>query len=674
MGSDWTLAKDVTIGIGGAAGDGLDKTGDTLARTAGRLGLYVYAYNSYQSIIRGGHIWLRIRMGENKLHSHGDHLHALIALNQDTIERHAREVESGGIIFFNSDKVNCDRSLLQEGVTCLGLPISELIKPFGRVPAVMQNSVLLGALLYWLNLDFKVTEEVYEDTFGHKGQEIIDQNTGIARAGYDYARENIESPAVDWEYSHVRRPFMTGNEALALGAVAAGLKFYSAYPMTPASSILHWLVAHKEKAGVVVKQAEDELAVANMAIGAGLAGARAMCGTSGGGFALMSEAVGLAGMIEAPVVFVNVQRGGPSTGLPTKTGQADLNQVYGASQGDYPRIIIAPSTVVDAFYTAAAAHNLAEEIQGPVLIVSDLLLGEHPETIEPDALRPDVPIERGKLLSEVPDDYKRFAMTADGISPRVLPGAEGTAFVAASDDHDEQGVVISDEYTNTAVRRKMHEKRMAKVEAVRDKLAPPVLEGPADANVTLVAWGSTWGVIHEAIQGLAEAGVTANHLHIKYLHPFHADEVTDILSGSQRIIVVENNFSGQFARFMRAETGIKADHHVRKYDGEPFTPGYIIEAVRAILDGQPLSRDVSQDEARKIAYHYIRINLDNEARPEGYEQVSLPDYDEALWKVTLVGRKEGEPRGSLLIGVETGATYGWGEETPEAAQASSVAA
>jgi len=348
--------------------------------------------------------------------------------------------------------------------------------------------------------------------------------------------------------------------------------------------------------------------------------------------------------------------------------------VYGASQGDYPRIIIAPSTIVDTFYTAAEAHNLAEELQGPVLIISDLLLGEHPETIEPHALRPDVPIERGKLLSEVSDGYKRFAMTADGISPRVLPGTQGTAFVAASDDHDEQGVVISDEFTNSAVRRKMHEKRMRKLEAIRGKLAPPVLEGPADADVTLVGWGSTWGVIHEAIEGLAEEGITANHLHIKYLHPFHADEVTDILSESQRIIVVENNSSGQFTRFLRAETGVKADHLVLKYDGEPFTPGFIIAALGAILDGRPLSLDVSQEEARELAYHYIRVKLANDARPSEYEQVSLPGYDEPLWQVTLVGRKEGEPRGSLLIGVQTGATYVWQEGAFEAAQASSVAA
>jgi 2-oxoglutarate ferredoxin oxidoreductase subunit alpha len=495
---------------------------------------------------------------------------------------------------------------------------------------------------------------VLEDTFAHKGQQVIEQNVGIAQSGYDYARQNFERPAVAWEFSHVRRPFMTGNEALAIGAVAAGLKFYSAYPMTPASSLLHWMVAHSEKVGVVVKQAEDELAVVNMAIGAGLAGTRAMCGTSGGGFSLMTEAVGLAGMLEVPVVIVNVQRGGPSTGLPTKTEQGDLNQVFGASQGDYPRVIIAPSTVTDAFYAAAEAHNLAEAIQAPVIIISDLLLGEHPETIEPDALHPDVPIERGKLLSEAPEGYKRFALTADHISPRLL--------------------LISDEYTNPAIRRKMQEKRMGKLDAIRHKLAPPRLEGPADADVTLVGWGSTWGVIHEAVEGLADAGITANHLHIKYLHPFHAHEVTDILSASQSIIVVENNSSGQFARYLRAETGIRADDTVLKYDGEPFTPGFIGRAVQAIIEGRPLSLDVSEDEAREMAYHFIRIKLGNDARPTDCDQVSLPGYDEPLWQVTIVGRKEGELQGELLIGVQTGATYAWREYSPEASVESSVAA
>ncbi|MFQ5779101.1 MAG: 2-oxoacid:acceptor oxidoreductase family protein, partial [Terriglobia bacterium] len=256
--------NDVTIGIGGAAGDGLDKTGDTLAKTASRLGLYVYAYNSYQSIIRGGHIWLRLRLGQEKVRSHGDVLNALIALNQDTIERHAPEVESGGVVLFNQDKLRCNISL-RDNVLVAPLPIGELTKPFGRILPVMQNTVGLGALLFLLGLDFEVTAGVLSDTFAHKGKAVIDQNLGLARAGYDYARERFVPLGCQWKFTRTRRPFVTGNETFALGAVAAGCKFYSAYPMTPASSILHWMAAHGERCGVVVKQGEDELAVVNMA-------------------------------------------------------------------------------------------------------------------------------------------------------------------------------------------------------------------------------------------------------------------------------------------------------------------------------------------------------------------------------------------------------------------------
>ncbi|MDK1118532.1 MAG: 2-oxoacid:acceptor oxidoreductase family protein, partial [Anaerolineae bacterium] len=212
MGTEWDLTKGVTIAIGGAAGDGLDKTGDTLARTATRLGLYAHAFNSYQSIIRGGHIWLKIRMSEKKMHNIGDNTNVMIALNEDSLERHAREVQPGGVIFFNSSKVNCDPLLVSEGVQSLGLPVKELTKPFGRVLPVMQNTIMLGALLYWLNLDFKMTEKVLADTFGYKGQDVIDQNIAIARAGYDYANENLEKSGIAWKFSGVRRPFVTGNE------------------------------------------------------------------------------------------------------------------------------------------------------------------------------------------------------------------------------------------------------------------------------------------------------------------------------------------------------------------------------------------------------------------------------------------------------------------------------
>ncbi|PWT82443.1 MAG: 2-oxoacid:acceptor oxidoreductase subunit alpha [Acidobacteria bacterium] len=652
--------RDVVVGIGGAAGDGLDKSGDTIAKTCSRLGLYVTAYNSYQSVIRGGHIWLRVRISEKKVSSHGDHLNVLIALNQDAIERHAREVEPGGAVIYNSDKLTCDSTLIGSQVLPVPLPIKEITKPFGRLQPIMQNTVALGALLYLLGLEFDMTAAVLADTFKHKGDAVVEQNVKVAQAGYDYTKDVSVPLGYEWNYTRIKRPFITGNEAFALGAVAAGCKFYSAYPMTPASSILHWMANHGAKCGVVVKQCEDELAVVNIAIGAGHTGVRAMCGTSGGGFALMTEAIGQAGMIEAPVVIIEVQRGGPSTGIPTKTEQADLNQVFGASQGDYPRVIIAPTDTTDCYYSAVEAHNLAEKYQLPVTIISDLLLSEHPETIEADALRHDVPIERGEIISDWSNgQFKRYAFTPSGVSPRALPGTEGAMFVAATDDHDEEGVVISDVFTSPPMRRKIQEKRMRKLDKVLQELPAPKLEGPPDAEITLIGWGSTKGVISEVIDLLADEGIRANHLQLKYLTPFHSKEVSEILRGTKRTVCVECNYTGQFARHLRAETGFGVNDLILKYDGEPFEPHHIVEQLHAILDGRPRSTDVTLEEAREMGYHYVRVHLADKVRPGKIEKIEESEYGEPLWQIEMVARDSGQKRGDLSIGAVSGSTYSW---------------
>jgi 2-oxoglutarate ferredoxin oxidoreductase subunit alpha len=386
-----------------------------------------------------------------------------------------------------------------------------------------------------------------------------------------------------------------------------------------------------------------------------------MCGTSGGGFALMTEAIGMAGMIEAPVVIVNVQRGGPSTGVPTKTEQADLNQVFGASQGDYPRSIIAPTDTTDCFYSAVEALNLAEKYQLPVTIISDLLVSEHPETIEADALTNDVPIDRGEIVSDWPESkgtYKRYAFTKTGISPRALPGTEGTLYVAATDDHDEEGVLISDIFTTSAIRRKVQEKRMRKLDGLLRDTPPPMLEGPVDAEVTLIGWGSTKGVIHEAIVQLA-AGYSSKPATNKIRDPFSFERVTKILRGCKTTICIEANYTGQFARHLRAETGITVDHHLLKYDCEPFEPRQIVEEVKAILEGRERSRDVTAEEAREMAYHYIRSRLTETLRPGKIIQRDGNGFDEAVWDVEIVTRESGDKRGELLIGIETGSTYSW---------------
>jgi 2-oxoglutarate ferredoxin oxidoreductase subunit alpha len=665
------MATEITIGIAGAAGDGLDRTGDTLARTAARLGLHLFTYNSYQSLIRGGHTWLRLRLSEAKVDNHGDHLNVLVALNQDGIERHAREVEPGGAIVFNSARFNCDPSLVPEGVALVPLPVPQLTAPLGKLLPVMQNTAALGALLHLVGFEVDATAEILLETFKKKGQDIIDQNVGVLRAGYDHAARHAPTLGYQWSFSRKRRPVVTGNLMAALGAAAGGCKFYSAYPMSPASFILHWLAAHSEKVGVLVKQAEDELAVVNLAIGAGHAGVRSMCATSGGGFALMSEAIGMAGMIETPVVVWNVMRGGPSTGLPTKTEQGDLTQAIGASQGDFPRVVIAPRDATDCFHTAVEALNLAESFQLPVIVISDLMLGEHRSTVDPEAVSCDVPIERGEWVTQLsPDEasnggYKRYALTPSGVSPRARPGRAGMMYVSGTDDHDEKGILISDEHTNPAIRRKMHEKRMRKMDGVLASLQPPALEGVADAEVTLVGWGSTWSVIQEAAAQLTASGLSTNQLHFKYLHPFHAQEARAILGQCQRTIVVENNFSGQFARHLRAESGVSVDHLLVRYDGEPFEPAWIATRIRDLVAGRTLDLAVEEHEAREMAYHHIRIYMQDKARPRRIQRAAGNGYGEPVWAVELVNRANGAPEGMLVFGMDTGSNYGWHAVWPE---------
>ena len=653
--------NEVTVGIGGAAGDGIDKSGDTLAKSCSRSGLHAYAFNSYQSVIRGGHIWLKLRVGEEKVQTQGDHLNALIALNQDSIERHAPSVESGGAILFNADKLKVNIPI-RDNVLTVPLPVSQLTKPFPPAAPVMQNTVALGALVFLLGMEFEITKEVLGDTFKHKGQGVIDQNVGVARAGYDYAKEHFVPLGYKWTFSRKRRPFLTGNEALSIGAVAAGCRFYSAYPMTPASGILTWMADHADRCGVVVKQMEDELAVANVAIGAGYAGTRAMCATSGGGFALMTEAIGMAGMIEAPVVFVEVQRGGPSTGIPTKTEQADLNQVYGASQGDFPRAIIAPTNTRDCFDSAVESFNLADKYQLPVIIITDLQLSEHPETVDPEFFPSKVPIDRGEIVSEwkaTDGKFKRYQFTKSGVSPRALPGTAETMYTAATDDHDETGVLISDVFCNSAVRRKVAEKRMKKMDLVLRDLPVPKLEGKAGAEVTLIGWGSSEGVIREAVQQLNASGLSANNIQFKYLLPFHSKEAIELLKNCKRTICVEMNSTGQFARHLRAETGHSVSAQILKYDGEPFEPGDVAAQVRAIVKGEKRSLDVTEAEAREIGYHHVRVYMNEEVRPGAITKVGANGYGEPVWQVEIVNRDSGTKAGELLVGVETGSTHSW---------------
>jgi 2-oxoglutarate ferredoxin oxidoreductase subunit alpha len=583
---------NLIVGIGGAAGDGVASAGNTLALAVARQGQGVYAYNAYQSVIRGGHSWLRLRVSAHKPLNHGDQIDGVIALNQDTLDRHLQEVAPGGVALFNSAKVKPSYPA-PKGVQLCPLPVPELAPSYKELP-VMQNTVAVGAIMRLMGLEFAGLESVIGTTFAKKPK-VVASNVAAAKAGFDYAGEHFQPLPRQLTPTKQKWALVTGNEVLAMSAAMADCKFYCAYPMSPASGVLHWMAAHGKQLGICVRQVEDEISVINMTIGANHAGVRGMCATSGGGFALMTEAIGMAGIMETPVVAINVMRAGPSTGVPTKTEQGDLNQAIGASQGDFPRIIVAPISIPDCFAVVQQSFNLADHYQCPVLVISDLLLSEGNETVDPAVFEQLPEIDRGEVILPSSngemhhtngEPYLRFKDTESGISPRAVPGVPGHLFVAASDEHDQDGVLLSDIYTDPVRRKKMVDKRVRKMSTVLAHLSPPLVSGPADAEVTLVGWGSTWGVLTEAVERLNAAGISTNHLHIRYLLPFQVREVQKMLGRSRRILVVENSQSGQFARHLRAETGIAANGHIRKYDGEPFEPKHIVAAVQEILHGK----------------------------------------------------------------------------------------
>jgi 2-oxoglutarate ferredoxin oxidoreductase subunit alpha len=575
---------DFALAIGGAAGQGIATPGNILARSFVRRGLHLNAYNAYQSIIRGGHIFLTVRVSDRPVTCHGDKLDLLLCLNQDTMNRHLKLMGPGSRVIFNSDDIKPGDHA--EGVQLCPLPVAELTGD--QRNKLNQNTVALGVMMHLLGWDFKILSDALTLQFGRKGKEAVEENIGVARAGFDHAKANFPPYPDPLPTGSKPLAVWTGNEALAMGGAAAGVKFYCAYPMSPATGVLHWMAKNARELGIMVRQVEDEIGVANMAIGAAHTGARAMCATSGGGLALMTEAIGAAAMMEIPVVFINVMRAGPSTGVPTKTEQGDLWQVLGASQGDFERLIVAPRDAVDAFNTLPELFNLVDRCQCPGILISDLLISEGTFSFDPDEINFQPEIDRGELITESSstDGYKRYLDTESGVSPRAVPGIEGYVHVVATDEHQEDGVLISDEFTNPHIRRQMVEKRARKIVDAAARIEPPKLEGAEDAEVTLIGWGSTYGVIHEAVEQLNELGISANHLAVKWIVPLHTEAIAQVFSRAKRTIMVENNYSGQFHRYLRSETGLSADGHIRKYDGEPFMPHHIVEGVREQLAGK----------------------------------------------------------------------------------------
>ncbi len=571
------MTFDFNIMVGGEAGQGVQSVGMILAKTMAYGGFHVFADQDYESRIRGGHNFFRVRVKDSEVLAVSPDLDMLVALNQETIDLHAKELKSGGIIIFDGEPAR----LKAEGAKVLNVPLIKLAEDMVK-NKLMANTVAVGAVLGLVNYDFDLLAFILKNEFSRHGEKIVNDNITAARAGYDLARgqcARIGCPTLQPKIGGERRLLLTGNEALCLGAMAGGCKFLAGYPMTPSSSILEYMSDKGRQYGVVAVHVEDEISAMNMAVGAGYTGVRAMVATSGGGFALMVEALALAGMTETPVVAVLGQRPGPATGLPTRTEQAELWFALHAGHGEFPRAVLAPATAAEAFHAAVKAFNLAEKYQTPVIILTDHHLATSYATVDRFDLS-RVKIDRGALLTDAEvsemTDYRRHLITSSGISPRALPGQGKALVVTDSDEHDEAGHMIEDAVTRTL----QVQKRLRKLNGLRREMAGPELRTSPGAVVTLIGWGSTYGAIREAAAMLEQDGRPVNTFHISEIWPFPAEAVAAALSQGRKNIVIEGNATAQMAGLIRRETGQKVDATILKFDGRPFSPAEIAGRLR----------------------------------------------------------------------------------------------
>jgi 2-oxoglutarate ferredoxin oxidoreductase subunit alpha len=575
--------NDMTFKIGGEAGQGIESSGVGFAQALARCSLYVFGLQGYMSRIRGGHNFYQIRASESPLYSHADEVHLLMALLPETIERHGHEVVAGGAIVYDEDMQVDMGDLKGRGVKAFPVPLLKIAEEVGS--KVMANTATFGVAVGVTDCHFDRMATIIRDNFAKKGQKVVDANLEVGRRAYDFARERY---AADFDYKMEAvegpsRMVINGNQAISLGALLGGCRFMSAYPMTPASSILEWLATHASRYGLVVKHSEDEIAALCMAIGASHAGVRAMTATSGGGFSLMVEALGLAGMTETPVVIVEAQRPGPSTGMPTRTEQGDLLFMLRASQGEFPRIVLTPGTVEQCFYAGWRAFNLAEKYQCPVIILIDNFLANSVRSVErADFHFEAVEIDRGEFLTweeldHLTDSYKRYAITETGISPRARPGHPNAVFVACSDEHTEDGHFEDEDPEN---RVRMVQKRSRKLEVAMERMRAPTLYGPKQADITLIGWGSIYGPVREAVDRFNEGKEKVNFLHFVDVWPLPEDKVRPMLESARRLVAVENNATGQLARLLRAYTGVQVDDLILRFDGRPFSPEYVLDRLQ----------------------------------------------------------------------------------------------
>jgi 2-oxoglutarate ferredoxin oxidoreductase subunit alpha len=576
------MPDDLNWAIGGEAGDGIDSTGKIFAQALSRAGRHVFTSKDFASRIRGGYTAYKVRTAVERVESVVDRLDVLIALTERTIDENMAELHEGSVIIYDGERTTMQDVEIPEGMVGLDVPLKSLAEDAGG--AIMRNVVALGAACAVADFPIANLDESLEKRFKDKGQAIVENNKQAARLGQEYVNEEYDHE-FDYELECTDADYvlLNGNEALGMGALAAGCRFYAGYPITPATSIMEYLTGRLDEYGGKVVQAEDELAAINLALGAARAGARSMTATSGAGIDLMTETFGLVAQSETPLVICDVMRSGPSTGMPTKQEQGDLNMVLYGGHGEVPRFVVAPTTVSECFWKAIEAFNLAEKYSTPVFLVSDLAMSVTEQTFEPDTFDMDaVEIERGKVVDEDDidgwlDERDRFQPhfpAADGVSPRAFPGTSGGAHMTTGLEHDALGRRTEDE----EVRVEQVDKRSQKVETAREREEwEPREFGDPDADTLVLSWGSNEGAIREGMELLEAEGIDVRFLSVPYLFP--RPDLSEAIERAETTIVVECNATGQFADVIEHDV-LERVERVNKYTGVRFKADELAEEIR----------------------------------------------------------------------------------------------
>ncbi|MFW9966175.1 MAG: 2-oxoacid:acceptor oxidoreductase subunit alpha [Candidatus Thorarchaeota archaeon] len=566
---------DITFNIGGEAGQGIDTIGDLLTQVFVQSGFYTFTIKDFMSRIRGGYNFSQIRVSDSPIHAPIDDIDLIVALSHDAIVGKRNQLVDGGVIIFD------DTIKIEELDAChYPAPLQKTATEVGGNIRMM-NAAALGAVLAVTRFPFNLAETALSEIFLRKGRKVVDANVEVAKTLYDLTKENWTGTCAQ-NMSTVKkgpckdRLILTGNRAIALGAMAANLKWISSYPMSPSTACFQDVVSNAQHLKIGSLQTEDEISSLTMAIGASFAGARSMVTTSGGGFSLMVEGLGLAAMTETPVVIYNAQRPGPSTGLPTRTEQGDLLFMSTASQGEFPRIMLAPKDPIEAFDVATRAFNLADKFQVPVMILGDQYFSDSVKNV-PRIDAGKVEIDRGKRATTTTSEpYERFKLTEDGVSPIAFPGDPGKFVVASGNVHLENGHITED----PDVRNSMVEKFMRKIPQILKSLNPPEVFGGRGAETTLLTWGSTWGAAYEAVKVLSDKGVSINLLHFCDVFPLKTHILTEVFSEAKSVVAVEQNSTSQFAKLVMMETGLIVEKRVNKYDGRPMTSRFIMDRLK----------------------------------------------------------------------------------------------